>query len=376
MKATAMVILASALTAAADPWVALDESGSVPLIAWADSLGNEIRVVTRTASGWVHEIPDTDGVRYYNGDITRDALGQPVLACAKRYQEGLFTLYDMLVRTKTPGGWQTNLLDHGVNSPGNIDLCPAPNGTVGLAYRHWGQSFDLVYASNAAGSWAAEVIFSGDTCRPSDFSLAFDADSKPLMAYYDGYYGDFYLLQRDAGKWHQQPMAIHSGCVSSACAVDSGGTPYVFYTFSTSGQLRLDTTWQDEWVSLMVAKTDYSIRSITADVMTPGSIPVLAFQSGEGTNPGVIELNYAFFQDPLWQVETIDSWSGYMYGLAFDLAPDHVPHIAYVKNDVLYYGSRIGGSWEIEEVTSVLIPEPMTLALLAMGGLALLRRRR
>jgi hypothetical protein len=74
------------------------------------------------------------------------------------------------------------------------------------------------------------------------------------------------------------------------------------------------------------------------------------------------DLKYAVWDDGTWSVETVDderiSW------VSFVLDSNNNPWIGYVDAD---HGNRL---------TLAYIPEPATLSLLALAGLALLRRRR
>ena len=100
--------------------------------------------------------------------------------------------------------------------------------------------------------------------------------------------------------------------------------------------------------------------------------PSLAFDPADG-RPAIAyedssDLEFAWFDGSVWQTQTVDATAGRNPSLAFNEYGDGWPVIAYFE------GVVPGHLYVVRDPPG--LPEPATLSLLALGGLAIIRRRR
>ncbi|MDD5063257.1 MAG: hypothetical protein PHQ35_00675 [Phycisphaerae bacterium] len=149
-----------------------------------------------------------------------------------------------------------------------------------------------------------------------------------------------------AGNYHIAGQALHWGDVSKSGDNDA----YIIITINTTG-------WQD-----MSIRWDY-MSDNSGDKTGPVSFD-LDYQVDDGEWTNIVD-NYAITRD--------DAWHQFSYDLSSLTAINNQPSVQFRIND--FDENDLSGDYWQDNIQFTGVPEPMSIAFLALGGIALLRKR-
>jgi len=330
------------------PAIDLDSSGN-PHIVYRDRNVNQIKYIVK--SGGVWGTPETVvSSTYYGTHLVLDSSSSPHVSYTSN------VLYQPSYAYKAGGVWQTAQVDT-VGTDTSIAL-----GQDGLARISYGSS-TLQYATWNGTSFAKEPVDSGSSVGRHN-SLAIDSQGRPHIAYYDGNLKALRYARWTGASWALELVDWTNDVGRFASlALDAGDRPRIAYLDYDNNDLRYaysdGTQWYRETVDGGSPNDDAVGKYASLALDSAGRPHIAYYDESFGT------LKYARWDGSQWVIETItdpDGSSDYGVGCSLHLDALDLPHIAYYDNanaDLKYAA----------------LPEPATLALVALGGLALLRRR-
>jgi hypothetical protein len=240
--------------------------------------------------------------------------------------------------TRTAEGWEAETIGFGYLGWSH-SLALLPSGAPAVA---WGSADGVKYAHLDSDGWHTEAIgFSGNYT-----SLAVDSQGNAHIAFRGSPLG-VTVASQSGGNWSSTYTGIGGFYVS--VAVDASGVPYVSSGYEG---LHYATYQGSSWVSDLVDENGYWDTFIAID---PAGHPCIAYCDVN------YSLKFARLTETGWQIEPI-------YGNALK------PSIAFDDSGNIYVAFSQGNRLMV--ASTVPIPEPATLSLLALGGLALIRLRR
>ncbi|MBI2500528.1 MAG: hypothetical protein HYW02_03480 [Deltaproteobacteria bacterium] len=122
-----------------------------------------------------------------------------------------------------------------------------PNNRVHIAAHSNVRPSSLQYATNVSGSWAVEVVQSGNNTGLSP-SITVSDDAKVIIAYWEN--GDIYVASKNGSNWEGELVDTTSGD-PIAVAVDSERFVHLVYYEDSIGtnNLRYVTNLSGDWVA-------------------------------------------------------------------------------------------------------------------------------
>lgn len=334
------------------------------------------------------------------------------------------------------GGWTIETVDPNGNTymtSGVLD----PSGNPGICYTDWVGNGILRYASRDRDSsvWQYQTVDSSEGWWPS---LAFDGNGRPHIAYFGRDTGHVNYAAWNGTSWDITREIANTTGSRLSLALDSNGNPWISYRSSGLCLTHWNgTSWIDElidsdtgagWDSslaldgndgyhisysasagelryadpngLHTLATGMQIRTFSSIAITMAGESRIAYVANQSGG-----LKYAAWNGTVWIVEPIDSLAGNEVSLALDSSD--MPRISYFEmaDFDLKYAAWNGSSWDFQVVDRegnvgggsslaldsqgdpwisyidgtnlnlAYLPEPATLSLLALGGLAVTRRR-
>ena len=105
------------------------------------------------------------------------------------------------------GGWDKETISGTSDVDGSTSIARDNDGDFHISFHHWGDDDDrwVRYATDTSGSFVAENVF-WTRSYPSPFnSIAVDSQDRPIIAFYDSWYGELVVMWEDAsGGWHYE----------------------------------------------------------------------------------------------------------------------------------------------------------------------------
>ena len=329
----------------------LDSSGNPHIVYRDRTAPSQIKYIVKSGGAWgTPETVVTSG--YYNTDLVLDSLSSPHISYASA------SPYSPSYAYKAGGVWQTKQVD---TSGTDTSIALGQDGLARISYVS--STPTLKYATWNGTSFAKEPVDSSSSVGRYN-SLAIDSQGRPHIAYRDGN-----LLALRYSRW--TGTAWSTGIVDwvgdvglfASLALSASDLPRIAYYDNDNGYLKYayndGTTWYNETVDDGSPDDDYVGKYASLAIDSAGRPHIAYYNESWGT------LKYARWDGSQWVIETItdpDGSSDYGVGCSLHLDALDLPHIAYYDNanaDLKYAA----------------LPEPATLALVALGGLALLRRR-
>ncbi len=279
-----------------------------------------------------------------------------------------------------------------VDASGNAYISGYTLGSLGGPHAGSYDAFLVKFDSSGNELWSQQI---GTSSTDQSWSVAVDAAGN---AYISGYTGgslggtnagsfDAFLTKFDSSGnelWSQQ-IGTSSSDQSHSVAVDASGNAYISgYTYGSLGGTnagsydafltKFDSSGNELWSQQIGTSSGDLSWSVAVDASGNAYISGGTFGSLGGTNAGGADAFLTKFDssgNELWSQQIGTSWPDHSRSVAVDAFGN-----VYISGDT--YGSLGGTNAGGADAFLVKyeVPEPATLSLLALGGLAVLRRRR
>ncbi len=249
------------------------------------------------------------------------------------------------------GGWTTETVQSDIDFHG-VGIGLMPDGTPSIGWN--GNNDRVTYAERINSSW--QIAAGMDIGQIGGFAMAMDGTGTPhfTWTYMQTYPRRMWYATYD-GTWHYDNPFPQSAGMSwySSIAVDSQNRPFIaFYREGTNDLYFLSNTL-GVWTSEVVASAG-DVGAGVSLAIDSHDVPHLAYW--DGSNNAVM---HGWRDASGWNLEQVSAHARYP---SIAVGADGSVHLAFYDTD---YGSLIYA-----------VPEPAAISLLALGGLALIRRRR
>ena len=271
------------------------------------------------------------------------------------------------------------------------------NGQPAIVHREF--SAPLRYTRYSGSAWESEVV---DPSIGGGVRGLIDVNNQPAMARATANYTLEYITSNGTA-WDITEVDDHVD-VGAASLAMVAGQPAIAYVVEGSNPS------EPNYYKIKFAHyngSTWDISTITDGLYIGGSLSLAGIGDQPAityTHQGTDDLMYAEFTGLVWDIEVVDS-DGYMYSGRTSLVEYNArPAIAYHDgNSGLKYAEHDGQDWAIATIDSpsgaypslkiidgnpaisytagglkfaTYVPEPATLGLLVIGGLAMLKRRK
>ncbi len=278
-----------------------------------------------------------------------------------------------------------------VDASGNAYISGHTKGSLGGTNAGYYDAFLSKFDASGAELWRRQI---GTSSSDFSYSVAVDAAGNAYISGYTrgslggtnaGNY-DAFLSKFDASGaelWRRQ-IGTSSSDYSYSVAVDAAGNPYISgYTYGSLGGTnagsadaflsKFDASGNELWRRQIGTSSGDISWSVAVDAAGNAYISGYTRGSLGGTNAGNYDAFLSKFDasgNELWSEQIGTSSYDYSFAVAVDAAGN-----AYIsgRTEGSLGGPNAGGNDAF--LVKYEVPEPATLSLLAMGGLALLRRR-
>ena len=325
-----------------------------PRLSYKDPLGLSYAAWTGTA--WTFQRVDSGyAVGGYNA-LALDSGGLPRIA----YCDNTNTSNNSLKYASWTGtAWAVATVESGVNSGRFADLALDSLGKPRISY--WAYNNILKYAAWTGTAWNIQTV---DTHNFRATSLVLDSAGKPRISYSAGAVLGLKYAAWDGSAWTFQTVDKTSTVTGyeSSLALDSAGRPHISYYDFSNSRLRF-AEWTGSTWSLQTVDASATIGSYTSLALDAAGRPRIAYADLMGG-----DLRYAEWDGAAWHIETIAGGGG-TYAFYPSLAIDSQGY-----SWIGYYAVSEGQYGDLKLAHQV--PEPATLALVALGAAAVLRRGR
>jgi hypothetical protein len=285
--------------------------------------------------GWVTETVASPGGAYPSLALDSDGLAH----IAHDW------LGDLLYSTNASGSWETEVVDAGASAD-NCSVVVDANGAVHVSYRANEDAGKVLrYASNSTGAWGTETV---DDSGHVGWGPGLVIDSTGAVhIVYEAMDGMTHLTNA-SGLWESETfpssayqdiaVAIDANDALHMVAVNGGPPPDLYYAANTSG------AWVSEAIDEAHRHSTGASLSIAADVN--GAVHVSSkYQTDH-------DLLYTTNASGAWVTEVVDSEGMTGFYSSIRVAPDGTIRISYrtLVNDAVWFASNATGEWLMELV--------------------------
>lgn len=205
--------------------LALDAANRVHVAYYANPVSSsELRYGTNVSGTWVHHTVDLFirdigcSIAAASLSIAVDTAGAAEIAYAGKYPD-----YGLKYATNRSGAWTTATIDSGYIP--NLSAALDANGRMHVSYAD--NTHQIKYAhQDVSGAWVIEVIAPGSGDNPS---LALDASGHAHISYVSSLDGSQLIYASNAaGSWHFVPIGV-ADFAATAIALDPLGKVHISY---------------------------------------------------------------------------------------------------------------------------------------------------
>ena len=334
--------------------------------------GGQLKYAQRSGAAWQVEVLEVGG--FYADLQVCPSTGQAALV----HTDGMHALR-YLWNDGTSWHGETAQQGSGMDIFTDCKLRYLPDGSPAISYSEGFVTGEVRYAHrSASGAWNVEVIDAvGPLPTPGHTSLAILPSGEPAVAYNDipGTRLCYALRNGVTSAWDifvidEPQLGWENVGISVDMQVLPTGQPAVAYYYIVQGGVQegLKYAWFDgaQWHKEVVDDTLEIAGDNASLAILPSGEPVIAYSDG------MDHLKFAWRDSGDWYTQVVATGVGtsdWRFAFWNDLAvmPSGLPAISYY--DLV---GEINGDMSV----AFCVPEPAALGLLALGGLALIRRRR
>jgi len=210
-------------------------------------------------------------------------------------------------------------------------------------YKNMGSICDVVYGTNAGGSWSFEVAAYGVSFG-SGTSLGLDSSGNAHMSFHDSDENDLHYATNAGGSWVNS--TVTSGIwvgYGTSLAVDSHGKAHIGFQESTNDVIVYATNAGGNWAFTKVADVGSGTNTCSI-ALDKGDTVHLSYYDARSSNQGLKHST-----NTAWKLTTLyDGPMTFAPGQSsMKIDKNGWEHVCYyvTKNTSLMYANNVGGSW-------------------------------